>query len=325
MYTQKDYRNLIKKINIYEKEVIRKNLKHGFFIIHGSYDKKDVLVKAVSKKEKDKVKSMEKEISVNQILQNKFKKIFIGTKVIKVGQNKDFVWIIRDYYEGESLANSEDKNEIICGYDKLQKKYLSYKTTIIKQVIKNLNLLRKIDINTFKAVPFFEGKYKIDLEKYYLSDIENGIQYDINKSVNYYNKIKKDFFNKDNVKANIGDLNPSNVIITKEIKVLFADFEWFSFDNYMMDLSFFWLFLWRYPDWQKEFLEKAINNNSDKLFFLASIIRQIIGWYDHIYRNDRLLTSNVISDRINYKNHIWTKYLIAAGESFDAIIKVSND
>lgn len=314
---EKEYQNLLKEIGIKEIGIYHKDLNYGLVTIKGIWQEKVVLLKIISKAHPKKVQSFKKECLIEDYLtQIKGKKEdnLPRTKVISNNENSQFFWIIREYITGDSLANSSGYKEILFGYDKIQDKYLSERDNYLRQISDGLSLLKTLNVNTRKSLQI--NRYKKEITDYNIKEIEAGIDIDLSKQLSFFDKIRKEFFADINLCATIGDLLPANIIITKDDKIIFSDFEWFSFDNYISDLSFLWLFLWRYPNWQKKLLIFNLNKK-DENFFRVSLIRQIIGWYSNPF-DPRFKVNK--DQRKEYKKHIWSDYLINAGKSFDDLI-----
>lgn len=308
-----------------EAKHIKEDDKKDEALIFGELNRRDVLVKIVTLSNTSKVSGIEKEALVNNIINKhnsdlRLPYIFVG-KVLALGRNEDYAWIIRSFYKGRSLSKIKD-NVVLMGYDILPRKYQLNRKDVIDQIVYNIDSLRTLEMDSEDSktsLSVFKERFEKKLEDYSIKEIEEGLSINLEKQINFYNKNAQAYYKNSNIKATLGDLVPANIILKNDKQLIFTDFEWFCFDNYMMDVTFLWTFLWRYPDWQKYLLEKSVITEKDKIFFRMCLIRQIIGKYDLTFR------SVIKRDEIRIgklKKHIWSKYLVAAGDSFEAILKV---
>lgn len=310
---EETYQNLLRKIGVIEVRPIKKDFSDNHFAIVCKMGTENVLLKNISKSYQKKLDSFRKEIKVEEILaSSSFSSSFKRVQVLKDGEDEENYWVIRQYIDGDSLARYDNsKNITLFGYDKIEDEYLANKTEIIKKVAENILNFQKIDA---KNVQNWPNRYEKDLNNYDIKGMESWLGFSLEKALGFYHNNSTNYFSEKNLKASIGDLLPANLIIDTNSEIFFSDMEWFSRDNYMVDISFFWLFLWRYPDLQKEFLSILVKTDEDKDNFRASIIRQIIGWYQ------KILKANKDDELKAYKKHIWARYLSSANESFEAII-----
>ncbi len=239
-------------------------------------------------------------------------------QILNDGENLEYYWLIRKFYPGNSLSSYSNQKKPLFGYDLITRRY-SKKVDILKPIINNIRVFKKIQ----KGGPLERElpMYVLEMDDKLISGIEKGINLSLEKQLNFIITIKHDYLDGVNTCASMGDLTPANIIITKSNEVLLSDFEWFSFDNYMMDTAHLWLFLWRYPRWQKELFSAMVASNKAEDFFRVSLIRIILGWYKAPFTGDNPIHSSA-SRKKYFTNHIWTKYLEAAGDSFEALMKV---
>jgi thiamine kinase-like enzyme len=160
----------------------------------------------------------------------------------------------------------------------------------------------------------------LEIKRVEKEKVEGELGIDLSNQEIFFNKIKGEYFKKENIKACINDLTPANVIIKDDGQLVFSDFELFSFDNYTVDIAYLWIFLWRYRNWQRELLLNTIKNDRDREYFRASIIRIMFLLYDWPY-NSMKNKPKLKHEKYN-RRHIWAKYLIAAGKSYEAIMEV---
>lgn len=327
MPTRKDYEKIIKSLNFHEILAIKKNFKKGYYIIRGDIKGRDVLLKVVPKKDWIRAKLIKKEMLVDDIIEKHnvdlTKPLVLNARVLGIGHDNKYLWIIRRFYPGKSLARVQPK-KVMLGYDRIRANFIHESHRIIKQIVDNIESVQSIT-NDFRRL----GIKKEYFDRYFGSEIENLIENGLEKKlgitlsehVKFYNNHKKNYLSKRYKCASVTDLSPSNIIIKDNGVVVFSDLELFSFDNYTMDIAYLWLFLWRYPDWQKKLVSLSIKNNIDRQFFRISVIRIILSKYKF-----PSVTAGIKSDSgiiIFFKKHAWYKYLIAAGESFEGLTKVN--
>lgn len=300
----------------------------GQYILVGLIKGRDVLLKIVSKKNKFKVAQFRKEKLVDDILEkhnrNLKKPLFVKVDLLGIGESKSYFWVIRKYYSGQSLAAYEPGKSLF-GYDIIRRNFLMFRRKIVKQIIDNIEAInsletdfRKLGINRAD----FPLRYKMNIEDYDIAKVGKELNLNLENLVKFYNRVQKRYFEKENIKASVGDLTPANIIIKKDGELIFSDFEMFCFDNYTIDIAYLFLFLWRYKNWQKELINLTITNDESRDYFCASIIRILMFLYKWPYYSlDEKNKKNLDSESI-IRKHIWRRYLQAAGESFDAILKV---
>lgn len=322
----KTWEEIIESLEFVETKSIKKDLKKQEFILIGEIKGRDVLLKISNKKNTYRIKQFEKEKYVDKIIEKHNKNLSLPiinkTDFLDSGNNKNFVWMARKYYPGTSLA-SFNRDKVLFGYDILRQKYIFKKGKIIDDIIKCLNAIYSLETD-FRKLGVkhndFKRRYQSDVEEYDIKAIEKELGLKLDKQIEFYNKVKKEYFAKENIKASVGDLSPANIIIKDDKKLILSDFELFCFDNYTIDIAYLYIFLWRYKSWQKALIEKTITNDQDRKFFRASIIRELMFLYRWPFAS--LKDKKDFDHKKFNQNHIWTKYLIAAGESFDAIMKV---
>ncbi len=293
------------------------NLKRGLFVASCNWDGQRILLKAVSSIGwPDKAETFKKEIQVNSFFDQSHADL-PHPKVLKSGENEGLIWIIRTYVEGESLSEDNKKHHILLGYDLIKPKFFAQSEKILDQTIKIISALQAISPND-RA--YRTNRYERDLSVYNLAAIEGGIDKKLRQSVDFIDLNSQLYFSEKSLCASHGDLSPSNLIVTPVGDIVVTDFEFFSKDNRVMDIAFLWLFCWRLPEWQQLITKRLIGTETDKVFFRFSIIRTILGWYDGVYDHNRAPSLTLSEKRQKYKDHIWTRYLEAAGQSYEKII-----
>lgn len=320
----KNYKYYLNKLGIEVVQILRNNTEEGYFVIIGNIGSQLVLLKLISKSSHERMERTKKDIAIEAII-NKYNLKHLDkinkNRIINTGEDKDFIWIIREYIRGSSLATTSNKNStLLYSYDLIDEKFYDKKNKILDCVVATIDAIRQIKVSSFYINEglSFTSRFPQNISEEYVQPIERGIDFNLNDQINFSNKLYSKKNQSSNTAMCFGDLVPANIIYGEDGKIYFSDFEWFGFDNYMFDVTYLWLFLWRYPNWQTYFLDKTISNQKDRNYFRANLIKAVIGWYNSmkIFKKEK----NFRNDE--FKNHIWTRYLIAAGQSFDSIMKV---
>lgn len=322
----KNWEEIIKSLEFIEKKPIKKDLKRLEFILIGEIKGRNVLLKISHKKNSYRIKQFEKEKFVDKIIEKHNKDISLPiinkTDFLASGSNKNYIWMVRKYYPGTSLATF-DADKSLLGYDIIRRKYFFKKKEIINDIVKCLQAVYSLETDFRKLgikLNDFKRRYHSNIEDYDIKAIEKELGIKLDNQIEFFNKIKKSYFEKENIKASVGDLSPANIIIKNDKEMVLSDFELFCFDNYTIDIAYLYIFLWRYDSWQKNLINLTIKNEQDRKFFQASIIRELLFLYRWPYAS--LKNKGKIDHREYNRKHIWRKYLEAAGDSFDAIMKV---
>lgn len=327
MFHEKDYQNVLATLRIKEKAIIKRDFQRGLFTLEGKQGEKEVLLKVVAKNQKEKVRQLKKEIDVSRIFKDRLE-WFKEIAVIERGRIGAFFYLIRKYARGASLGfpyNLDKRLNAVDRYSFIQEHYLKRYRSIIKQIallIKSLQAVKTDWLKDLSSKDLFSHHYPLDIKKRVKSYLEEKLVVDLESSFNFYQRIKKDYKLLQFWKPSMGDLTPANIVFTKEGKILLIDFGFFSLDNPMLDVASFWLFLWRYPSWQREWLRYFIENKKDKDYFRASVIRIIT----YLYYQELITATkqNCLPLLINrFKEHPWTFYLINSGKSFSQLTKKS--
>lgn len=308
----------INKFNDYK--LIKSNKTIGNYIFKCvTSDNKNVVIKIISKKYDLILSSYQRE-HFNSDLLNKYnsevdeKQKIEFTNVITSAEDNNYYWIIREYIDGESL--SEDMQN----YDNLNLKYFSSKLnhSYFDQIVQKLALIHQIKLRLLNKdlLEFISKNPKkiLDQPLEYIKSRKEKPQINLAQHENYLNKFINNYSDEKNQVVVMGDLNPANIIISPQHKVIISDISNMSYDNCMFDFAYFWLFLWQSREWQNKLVEKYVKNQEDKEFFILTVIRTLlpIAWH----KNED------IPAHIVERQKIWIKYLAASGESFEALMKV---
>jgi len=323
MFTEEEFKKIFFDINFIEIAPIKKSISRGYYISHGKIKGKEVVVKILTKNDKKRVRNYKKELVVSKILQQGRPKEILSRFACtwEIGENEKFIWNIREYVSGEVIS-LYNPSKILMGYDEIDSKFKKDKDLIISGIRQNLNFLWSIDVPANKNL--FRERFSQEIDQKKIKSIESGIGCSLKKQIDFYKKHKDKIYSSKNIKASFGDLIPANIIYNNK-KVVFLDFEWFTFDNYIADISLLWLYLWRYPTWQEKLIDELINSVDEKSFFKLNIIRSIIGYYSNyvfVEKSEFKKAPNSFLDKQKFfSKHIWTRYLAVAGESYETVIK----
>jgi hypothetical protein len=313
----KHYKDILDDIGFKIEKSVIEEPEFGRLLVRGRYQGDPALIKIYNFNQA-REKRLKKEKIVDEIINNynknnqqKIEKV----DVLSLDSNGDFIWLIRKYYLGESLANPvgqlSDLN-VLLNHDLVNEKFSKNFKEIIGQVILNLKSLRKINDSRLEDQNYFDSRFykEINLEK--CENNGNKLGLDIGQIIKNYDKLTFDYFDQRYSTASVNDLTPSNILVGDNLKIHLLDFELFALDNYTIDFVFLWLFLWRYPEWQKCLINDLIKSETDKEFFRVSLIRIVVSNLEWFLR---------LPGEENRQGHIWIKYLKAAGESYDSILQ----
>lgn len=319
---EKEFKKVISDIKIEVKEIFKKSFTTKTFIFRGLYLGNDVLCKIIGNENHLKALNLIREARANEKFSDLagVKEVVSKTKTISFGRNENYTWLIRQYFEGDSLSGYNSKKKGLFGYDHIQEKYLNQREFILKEVYQSILSIRKIQFSKTEE-QFFLPRFEKDLNNYKPENIAKGLNISLQSQLMFYDSIKKDFWKK-NICGCMGDMVPANIVITNSSQVIVTDFEWLSSDHYITDVVFFWLFLWAYPDWQKSWYDLTVKNEKDQVYFRAEIIRHIIAWYKNLFIPGEKVSPALKEKRKIFANHIWSRYLVAAGQSLEAILNV---
>lgn len=299
--------------------LLANNIAQAIILIRGRIEDRDYLLKIISKSKTAKVANYQREKKASKLLA-KLLPEYNMTLIRESGYTGEYFWMIRDYYEGESLSTYSSTKYGLLGYDVIQKKFFSAMPSVLTTANEFLIDLRRAE----HEVDLGETRFERKLENCDINNIEAGIGVSLQKQLDYYNEKHDEFWEERLCAYSINDMVPSNIIISKDEKVIFSDFEWMSYDHTYTDVVFIWLYLWRYPVWQKSWYDMAFKEQGLKDdLFQAAIIRHVINWYNNLYNPNRDLNDKVIENQKIYKQHIFTKYLLAAGNSLDELININ--
>ena len=303
-------------------KIIKAYAGSSFFVI-GKYRGETAILRTSPLDDKDKLEKLSRESEasriINDYIKHKSDKISFNA-ILASGQKNDLAYSIRKYQDIPTLSpDNEDNTSILHGLDLIRNTFLDRDKIILKSIINNINNLQKIDVDFAKS---FKNRFKFELQDKDIELIKKYLSIDLTSQQKFYLANSKNYCSESNLKICMGDLIPPNILVDRNFDITLFDFEWFCADNYMLDLSFFWLFLWRYPNWQQNLLLNIAVTDQDKLFFQMSVIRILISWY-----GEALLSSTglELNKKVEfYKKHIWLDYLKVSGQSNNLILKFNS-
>lgn len=319
-----DLDKIARHIGVAPKEIFTDKPERCHFIWAGIYHGQMVLVKVFSNKNFERVENFKKEFQVDKILEKYSVHGKINrTKVLEQNTNEKYSWLIRCFYPGSTLCANDPSVDFFI--DRMSSIDDNYKDDrILMQIINNLKQIQSIKLGSIEQedknrfpVRFLKSFSRANLEL-----VVKNLEITLDRQVEFCDKFNKLYFDEKKLVACTGDLMPANIIITESSEVLFSDFEWFSFDNAMVDVSYLWLFLSREKAWQNKLIENFVLNENDKIDFRLSIIRELIHWYCQLYDSNVENTPIIERARRRHKEYIWRDYLIAAGDSFEALVGI---
>lgn len=303
------FENAKSRYEITSYKILKINASKTFLVAEGVASGKKTLIKIATKAESTKL-LRERDISVflDQSIQPD-KRFY--TSVTKFFEDEGYQWLLRDFAAGDSLTSYGKSDDVLMGYDKLTETFSDLCGEIVPKIVAKVQMLQKIE--EFEGFSFANRRFREDF-----GDEECNILFKIHNlnaevAINAFNLYKKHYYLEENIVISTSDLVPPNVIITPKSDIILTDFEWMTRDNYMLDFAQLWLYLWRYSNWQQELVSSALKSDEDRNNFRISIIRALLFF---------LSTALTTKQKNYYTDHIWKRYLIAAGESFEALINV---
>lgn len=324
-----DYSNalnqLIKKLGFKLIKKFRENLSTGHVIYMGNINDNNVVLRVIPANDKAKLEKMQREKFISDVYYQKYQDIKreLVAKILSLDHNDIFVWSIRKYYVSKILSADQYTEEIFHGYDRIRSEFIEKSDSIIESLCQCLNDLHTLSFNKddsfLKSTKYIQDYYQLDGNIF-----KNYLNIDIKNYKHIFELNKEEYFDPKNQRACTGDLSPANILIKDKFDITLYDLEYFCIDHPSLDSAYLWLFLWKYSTWQDRLLKEIIVDCKSKDNFRFSVIRSILSIYQegilgYAKNKDKEIIYRKFSQ---YKNHKWTKYLKAAGESYEAIMNV---
>ena len=278
------FNSLFNEIEFTLKEYLRISEDKFYCVAKGLFQGEDVLIKVFPLNQQAKIRNSKKELLLGNIFKNKFldDKIIKFSQPVKDGQNDYCYWMMRRYYSMPTL--SDDGNyydEVLHCYDTIRNCF-AHRIGIVDNIVEGMKLLSGLKAEEFVDLEVdLTSRYKINIEDYNIAAAESILETDLSKNTIFYNRYKNQFFEDIYTKLVFGDLVPSNIMVGEDDMLVFSDFEWVAFDNYMNDYSYLWLHLWRHREWQYRLIEKVITNDVNKKMFTRRMKRSLL-WNKHL-------------------------------------------
>lgn len=297
-----------------------KNLEQ--FIYLGNYHGKLALIKLYSTKNREKSSNLFREYNITKLLKKRVddKKIPLNfISVLEAGSFEGYNWLIREYIPGKSLGDDAKNHQqplYLDSYSFIKKEFEQLDDDLLDKIVKEIQLFQQIEF-TNSEFDEFDCRQRFDFSNVSESDLKavsEGVDFGLGKQREKINSAPS----KKQTVLTISDFAPGNILVSKKNQIFISDFEWLVKDNYLFDFTFLWLYLWRYPVWQEGLIKRVIKNQIDQKLFVSNLIKIILVTYPAVFstkKNNQVYISG-------YKNHIWTRYLQAAGESFEAIMEI---
>lgn len=286
---------LLKEIGVEPLKFFKDDEIQENFVFIGTIKNQKVLVK-ISKSGSAISQTYQSEVAAERILADSGVN---RIKVISDGEYMGFYWVVREYLEGESLS-AYGKQLTLYGYDILDEKVIFERDEIIKQVVLNIQLLQKAHLK--------HGRVRFPAEISHYDNLDY-LPISISTTTDFYNQNKQVLVKVKKVPC-INDLVPANIIFSNEKQVFLSDFSWFGLDNHLLDVTYLWLFLWRYPDWQKQLSNLTVVGDEDIILFKLNVIRIVLFWYDNFYKINLNKVGSASKERLKeYNTHKWLDYL----------------
>lgn len=322
-----EVKTIFSRVNFVPKKIIFAEPESLRLIIRGKIGREEVVFKSCDNSRRLKAENIIKEGQVGRILNQHYgakRKKIPSFEIIDFAKTKNISWLVRKYYHGGVLGT--DSNNFldrlyIDRFTHLNKKYVNQQKIFVKKIIDNVAIFRHISKGQVKFSSSNIRRFADNFTNYQISKLSDCLDLDLKIQQNFFQQNRKLFFSSENIQATVGDMAPTNIFIDKNNKVIFFDLEWFCFDNYLTDVTFFWLLLWRYPDWQNEVIDAAIKTEKDKLCFQLNVIRIVLTLFGLIFADENNESDYFRQIKQLCQKHPWKKYLAAIAESYETLIK----
>jgi len=217
------------------------------------------------------------------------------SQLSRFNQTDDLFWLCRKFYHGDVLCSETkgiDGKFALDRYYVLSDKYISQPKKIILKLRESLDYLWGLSP---AIIPGGE-KIRFDLTEVDQFKLEKYVDFQLGEQL----KLAKEFDGK-NIAISVSDLVPPNIIIS-ENDIIISDLEWLCQDNKFIDVAYFWLFLNRYPNWQKELINEFVQPEN-RIEFISALTRILLWWFDFVRRKFSESQQKLLLDSI------WLEYL----------------
>lgn len=320
MNYQKELEKVCSELNFSPEIKFRYSPTSGYFTIKGMIGTTEVVLRLSPVTDRGKKDKALREKLASDLAGEK-----LVAKIIDMGESANFIWSVRRFYPEKCLSVETRSENLFHNDDIIRNEFINDPERIIGDVISKLRAIQSLSVPAVETDRIKKNKFPHNLGEIDLKLIERSIGIDVIKLQKIFEDNLNLYFQASNLRLCVGDLSPANILIKKS-GVLFFDLEYFCFDHKFLDIAYLWIFLWRYSKWQSILLNESIRNDKDRLGFQFSLIRVIVGIYSEgLLGYSKNSSKAIIAQKVAlYKQHICTRYLHAAIESFDSILKVNN-
>ncbi|MCX6810747.1 MAG: hypothetical protein NTY30_03400 [Candidatus Berkelbacteria bacterium] len=179
-----DALKIIDELNFEELHNIKKDYKNNEFFLIGKIKGRDVFLKISNKKNKTRMDQFRREELVDQILEKHNKDIkkplVVKTDIFGFGENKNYVWVARKFYPGQTLAPF-NPGKTLFGYDLIRPSFLLSREKIMKKIIENIEAIYSLETDFRKLAishSEFPRRYKSNLLEYNIKTIKEELGQD---------------------------------------------------------------------------------------------------------------------------------------------------
>lgn len=281
-------------------------------IVSGSYEGKKALLKIVDSRNATLMDKFQREIETEQAISEFFASDIAHNfpSIYKSDQLSEYSYLIRSYFDGQPLANykTDENTPTIISYEHLVSiEGVSHETIIarVAEIMADMDHFDQAAAEKYSRI--LKRRFEVDITKLDIAKIEEGYGISLDNHLKFCDEIVAQNLHNANLSPVVGDLVPANIIIgDSAVKII--DIEWFCIDHRMIDVALLWLTMHRYSALQKMLIERFVKDELAETLFRYSVIRIILSykWYGWLKRH----------------NHIWSRYLKAAGESYEELINV---
>lgn len=281
-------------------------------IVLGIYNGKKTLLKMVDSQNVNLMDKLQREIRAGEAISELFSQETASNfpAIYKSSVQTNYSYLIRSYFEGQPLADykTDENSPTIVSYEHLVKISGRNHEAIISGVANILVEMRNFDPKiAIKYSEILKRRFEFDINRLDIARIEEGYGISLDHHLKFCNDVVAINLHQQYLSPTVSDLVPANIIVEQDsIKII--DIEWFSIDHQMIDVAMLWLTVHTSPELQELLMQKFVNDDLAETLFRYSVIRIILSykWYGWLKK----------------RNHIWSRYIVAAGESFGALAKV---
>lgn len=313
-YSQEFFIQFVHTIGLEFKQIFKCDLESGLFVCLAEQYGRLYTVKIVSTKAEFLAERVRKEMAVTLFLREINHNMNIAN-IHSSDEADGFLWFVKDYITGKTLRDYDNDKKLPFFADRMglmRGEFLSARESIVD----GLSAIVASFQNLKSESPSLSNRYQQKFLNQEWTGLGELTGCDLSTTVKFYNNNIGTYLDEQNTCGSMGDLSLGNVVVDAG-RVSLIDLEFFSFDNITMDAAYFWLSLHCHADWQKLWLERNLRDQNDMTMFRLSLIRILAGLL--LGAKDYLIKSGEVK---YLPDHIWSKYLVAAGESLQALTEI---